>query len=242
MQNVYGRTAGNLDLDTEKVFSLEAGITQLFWNKRIEVEATFFYNDADDIIELQDRSSRISLEPFGSSTVKFNNTDSFTTIGTELLLTLNWNDEFSTRLGYTYVNTDSQDRGRALDGIERFPGEKPGGGALDPDSALLERPKHQVTMLANYESPWGISGYVQGSYQSEFLDSKALAGDDNAFDHNEVIKVEGRFLVNGKIAYEVWKGVKPFVMVENIFDSNYEAIRGFPQPGRRIFFGINAKL
>ena len=74
------------------------------------------------------------------------------------------------------------------------------------------------------------------------FDTKALDGDPNEFDTNEVVKVGGRFLVNGKIAYEVWKGVKPFVMVENIFDSNYEAIRGFSRPGRRIFFGINATL
>jgi outer membrane cobalamin receptor len=235
MQNVYGFRAGNLDVDTEKVFSLEVGATQLFWNKLVEVEATFFYNDAHDIIELQDRSSAIPLEPFGTSTVKFDNTDSFTTIGTELLLTLNWYEEFSTSLGYTYVNTDSQGRGRSLDAGRGAP-------PLDDDSALLERPKHQVTLLANYESPWGVSGYVQGSYQSEFFDTKALDGDPNEFDTNEVIKIQGRFLFNGKIAYEVWKGVKPFLMVENIFDSNYEAIRGYQRPGRRFFFGVNAKF
>ena len=235
MQNVYGFRAGNLDVGPEKILSLEAGVTQLFWNTRVEVEATFFYNDADDIIELQDRSSPIPVSPFVNSTVEFDNTDSYTTIGTELLLTLNWNNEFSTRLGYTYVNTDSQGRGRSLDAGRGAP-------PLDDNSALLERPKHQVTMLANYESSWGFSGYVQGSYQSEFYDTKALSGDPNEFDTNEVVKVQGRFLINGKIAYEVWKGVKPFVMVENIFDSNYEAMRGFPQPGRRIFFGINAKM
>jgi outer membrane cobalamin receptor len=235
MQNVYGFRAGNLDVDTEKVFSLEVGATQLFWNKLVEVEATFFYNDAHDIIELKDRSSSIPLEPFGTSTVKFDNTDSFTTIGSELLLTLNWYDEFSTRLGYTYVNTDSQGRGGSLDAGRGAP-------PLDDDSALLERPKHQVTLLANYESPIGFSGYVQGSYQSDYFDTKALGGDPNEFDTNEVIKVQGRFLFNGKIAYEVWKGVKPFLMVENIFDSNYEAIRGYPRPGRRFFFGVNAKF
>lgn len=235
MQNVYGFRAGNLDVDTEKVFSIEVGATQLFWNELIEVETTFFYNDADDMIELQDRTMPISLQPFGTSTAEFDNTDSFSTIGSELLLTLKWNNQFSTRLGYTYVNTDSKGRGRSLDAGRGAP-------PLDPDSALLERPKHQVTLLANYESSLGFSGYVQGSYQSEFVDTKALSGDPNEFDTNEVIKVQGRFLFNGKIAYEVWKGVKPFVMVENIFDSNYEAIRGYPRPGRRFFFGVNAKF
>lgn len=235
MQNVYGFRAGNLDVDPEKVFSLEVGATQFFLNKRVEVEATFFYNDADDMIELQDRTMPISLQPFGTSTVEFDNTDSFKTIGTEFLLTLNWNAELSTRLGYTYVNTDSQGRGRSLDAGRGAP-------PLDDDSVLLERPKHQVTLLANYESPLGFSGYVQSSYQSEFFDTKALSGDPNEFDTNAVTKVQGRFLVNGKIAYEIWKGVKPFVMVENIFDSNYEAIRGYPRPGRRFFFGLNAKF
>ena len=235
MQNVYGFRAGNLDVDPEKIFSLEVGATQFLLNKRVEIEATFFYNDADDIIELQDRTTPIPIDPFRTSTVEFDNTDSFTTIGTELLLTLNWYDEFSTTLGYTYVNTDSQGRGRSLDAGRGAP-------PLDDDSALLERPKHQVTLLANYESPWGVSGYVQGSYQSEFFDTKALSGDPDEFNTNEVIKVQGRFLFNGKIAYEVWKGVKPFLMVENIFDSNYEAIRGFSRPGRRFFFGLNAKF
>jgi len=240
MQNVYGFRAGNPDVDAEKMFSVEVGATQLLLNKRVEVEATFFYNDADDVIQLQDRTMPINLQPFGRSTVEFDNTDSFSTIGGEVLLTLKWpasiwNDQFSTTLGYTYVNTDSKGRGRSLDAGRGAP-------PLDDNAALLERPKHQVTMLANYESPWGVSGYVQGSYQSEFFDTKALSGDPNEFDTNEVVKVQGRFLVNGKIAYEVWKGVKPFVMVENIFDSNYEAIRGYPRPGRRIFFGINAKL
>ncbi len=89
MQNLYGFRAGNLDVEPEKVLSLEAGITQFFWNKRVEVEATFFYNHGDDIIELQDRSSPIPVSQFVNSTVEFDNTDSFTTIGTEWLLTLN---------------------------------------------------------------------------------------------------------------------------------------------------------
>lgn len=235
MQNLYGFRAGNLDVDAEKVFSLEVGATQLFWKELVEVEATFFYNDANDMIELQDRTMPISLQPFGTSTVEYDNTASFSTIGSELLLTLKWNNQFSTKLGYIYVNTDSKGRGRSLDAGQGAP-------PLDTDSALLERPKHQVTLLANYDSPLGFSGYVQSSYQSDFLDTKALSGDPNEFDTNEVVKVQGRFLFNGKIAYEVWKGVKPFVMVENILDSNYEAIRGYPRPGRRFFFGVNAKF
>ncbi len=235
MQNVYGQRAGNLDLEPETSLSIESGITQLLWDNRVEAEATFFYNDVDSVIELQDRSTPVFV-PFPSR-VEFANTDSYTTIGAEVLVKVTLNDQFKTTVGYTYVNTNSQTRGGSLD--SRFTGE-----ALDPDSPLLERPKHQVTVLSEYHFPFGLSGYVQGSYQSKFYDSRALASDPfpERFDHNEVVKVQGRFLLNGKVEYELCKGFKPFVMVENILDSDYEAIRGYPRPGRRYFFGMQANL
>jgi len=234
MQNLYGQRAGNLDLEPETNLAIEAGITQHWWKDRIEAQATFFYNDVDNVIELQDRGSPISV-PFNSF-IEFANTDSYTTIGAELLLSVKWDDRFSTTLGYTYVNTDSQARGGSLD--SRFTGEP-----LIPDSPLLERPKHQVNLLGQYRFPFGVSGYFQGSYQSDFYDSKALFADPfpERFDHNDVVKVQGRFLLNGKIEYEVWQGIKPFFMVENMLDSNYDAIRGFPASGRRYFFGLQAK-
>ena len=235
MQNLFGQRAGNLSLQPETNLAVEAGLTQHFWDERVEAQATIFYNDVDNVIELQDRRNQIAV-PFPSF-VEFANTNSYTTLGAELLLSVQWNEQLSTSVGYSYVNTDSQARGRSLD--TRFTGD-----TLDPDSPLLERPKHQVTLLGRYQSPIGLSGYLQGSYQSGFYDSKALFSDPfpQRFDHNDVVKVQGRVLLNAKIAYEIWKGVNPFVMVENILDSDYEAIRGFPQSGRRIFFGLNAAL
>ena len=233
MQNLFGRRAGNLSIQPETNLAVEGGITKNFWEDRVEAQATVFFNDVDNVIELRDRSSQISV-PFP---VEFANTNSYTTLGAEFLLSVKWDERLSTSVGYSYVNTDSQARGRSLDA--RFTGD-----SLNPDSPLLERPKHQVTLLGQYQVPMGFNSYIQGSYQSGFYDSKALFSDPfpQRFDHNEVVKVQGRILLNGKIAYEVWKGVSPFIMVENILDSNYEAIRGFPQPGRRIFFGIHAQL
>ncbi len=161
LQNLFGQLAGNLDLEPETRLTIEAGITQHWWKERIEAQATFFYNDVDNVIELQDRRAPIAV-PFNSF-VEFANTDSYTTIGAELLLSVRWDDRFSTSVGYTYLNTDSQARGRSLDA--RFTGEP-----LLPDSPLLERPKHQVTVLGQYRFPFGLSGYVQGSYQSDFYD------------------------------------------------------------------------
>ncbi len=90
---------------------------------------------------------------------------------------------------------------------------------------LLDRPKHQVILLGQYRSPMGFSGYVQGAYQSGFYESKALFSDPfpQRFDYNEVVKVQGRVLLNGKIAYEVWKGINPYIILETAVGSRKSA-------------------
>jgi outer membrane cobalamin receptor len=47
-------------------------------------------------------------------------------------------------------------------------------------------------------------------------------------------------LVNAKVSYEIWRGIKPFLAIENMFDQNYERNPGFPESGRRMFVGVNA--
>ena len=46
--------------------------------------------------------------------------------------------------------------------------------------------------------------------------------------------------MNAKVSYEVRKGIKPYIAIENLLDANYERNPGFPEPGRRVFFGVNA--
>ena len=81
MQSLFGRVVGNLDLQPEHTLSFEAGVTQSFWNKRFVAEATFFYNDVDNIIELQDRPAPITSAPGVTSFVEYANTNSYETLG-----------------------------------------------------------------------------------------------------------------------------------------------------------------
>ena len=48
--------------------------------------------------------------------------------------------------------------------------------------------------------------------------------------------------INGKLSYEVRKGIKPYVTIENLLNANYYRTPGFPESGRRIFIGVNATL
>ncbi len=234
MQNIFGQSSGNIDLKPEDNFTFEIGVNRLLWDDRIEVETTYFQNKLDNVIELQDRPGGPIFVP-SKAFAEYANSDSFTTRGFEVLLSMKITEEFSTSVDYTYLASISEDRGASLDA--RFTGE-----SLDPKSPLLERPRHQVNINMKYLFPFGLSTFLQGSYISKSFDSKALDSDPfpDKFDHNEVVEVSGFFLVNGKISYEVWKGVKPYLAVENLLDTDYERIRSFPQPGRSIFFGINA--
>lgn len=120
---------------------------------------------------------------------------------------------FSLSADYTYTNIDFENLGQA------------------PGSTFY----HQVNGRLMYQAPVGISGFVQLSYidgapftVADFSPPTRLPSHINLF------------LVNAKVSYEVRKGIKPYIAVENLLDANYERNPGFPEPGRRVFFGVNA--
>jgi outer membrane cobalamin receptor len=94
---------------------------------------------------------------------------------------------------------------------------------------------HQVNSRLAYYSPIGISGFVQASY----IDGAPFTVGDFSPPTRSPAHINF-FLVNAKVAYELWRGIKPFIAIENLLDTNYERNPGFPEPGRRFFFGVNA--
>lgn len=234
MQNLFGQSAGNSTLVPENNLSYEMGVTQSLWRDKLDLQVVYFENHLDNVIELQDRPGGPIQVP-QNAFVEFANSDKYTARGVDVILNANWTKELSTVVSYTYLNTVSERRGASLD--RRFTNEP-----LDQSSPMLERPHHQVNALARYVKPMSLNGFIQASYISNSWDSKALFSDPSPqrFDHNDVVGVGGFFLVNAKVAYEVWKGVKPFLFVENLLDENYARIRGFPSAGRSFFFGVNA--
>ncbi|MBI4002554.1 MAG: TonB-dependent receptor [Nitrospira defluvii] len=120
---------------------------------------------------------------------------------------------FSLSADYTYTNIDFESRGQA------------------PGSTFY----HQVNSRLMYQSPIGVSGFVQVSY----IDGAPFTFADFSSPTRLPSHIN-LFLVNAKVSYELWKGIKPYVAVENLLDANYERNPGFPEPGRRVFFGVNA--
>jgi outer membrane cobalamin receptor len=114
---------------------------------------------------------------------------------------------------YTYTNVDFDSRGQA------------------PGSTFY----HQVNARLTYHAPFGLSGFIQAAY----IDGAPFTNSDFSPPTRLPAHVN-LLLVNAKVSYEIWRGIKPFLAIENMFDQNYERNPGFPESGRRMFVGVNA--
>jgi vitamin B12 transporter len=92
LSNLYSNF-GSPDLKPEKVTGWDAGVEQRFFNGRLAVDATYFHNSFDNLIDFNFVTSH--LENVGASTTQ----------GFEFTLTARPTDTLSFALGYTYTDT-----------------------------------------------------------------------------------------------------------------------------------------
>lgn len=85
---------GNPNLTPETSWSVDAGVTQSFWGKRVRVSATYFYNKFDDLID------------FDTTTFQLVNRDEVSTAGVEMSLTVQPWPIFDVTAHLTYLETD----------------------------------------------------------------------------------------------------------------------------------------
>jgi len=140
------------------------------------------------------------------------NSVSFVSHGMEGNVTANVTKDISLTLDYTYIDQVSENRG----------------------DAIFNDGYHQTNSQIAFRSPWGIGVFLQGSYVNFGTPSKPKI--------SSTVGEDTFVLLNGKISYTFAKNWTPYLAVENIADSNYSRIYGFPQPGRRFFFGLTAKF
>jgi vitamin B12 transporter len=93
---------GNPDLKPEKGRSIEAGVTQVLWGKRVTIGATYFYNEFDDLID------------FDVETFRLLNRDDVTTEGVEMSLQVQPWSMLGLTAHLTYVETDIEDSAARL--------------------------------------------------------------------------------------------------------------------------------
>ncbi|MDH5699826.1 MAG: TonB-dependent receptor [Nitrospirota bacterium] len=204
--NLYSGVS-NLSLQEERNLLVEVGASQSFLENRLELGVTWFRNALDDVIGF------VRLPGAGRRTQDQNLTDA-TTMGIESYLSAKLTDSVKLLMDYTYLNV-----------------------SVDTDNeSHFDRFLHQFNANLQYQSNFGLGGFLQVSY---------IDGEPDAFPFNSTIGTNSLInfvLLNGKITYEIYKGIRPFLAIENLTDSNYARNLGFPESGRRFFVGINAQF
>jgi outer membrane cobalamin receptor len=205
----------NPALKPERSRSFDIGITQQLASGAIQVDATTFFNQYDDLIvsvgSLQD-VSRYRTDNVSNARAR----------GVELSGTWQAGRRLSVRTSYTFLDTEI----RAVDNSAQAPSPYHVG---DP---LLRRPRHSGNVLVNWTQPrWSAFGSIDA--RGKTLDAEPAFGPSGGLYENP-----GRGLVDLGGSIRLVRGIHVYARVLNLFDREYEEVFGFPSPGRTAFVGV----
>jgi outer membrane cobalamin receptor len=211
----------NPSLKPERSRSFDAGVDQSLAGGRGLVEATFFFNDYDDLI--------IATGSFaGSSRYRTDNISNARARGLEVAGTMRAplagieGGSVQLRLGYTHLATEI----RAVDQ----------GGAAPPPYAvgdeLLRRPNHMFSLdFLVAGGPW--TAFLQGGGRSEVRDVDPSFGTFGG-----VYDAPGYSVWNAGASWTILDRLQIVGRVTNLFDKDYEEALGYPALGRSAMIGL----
>jgi len=206
LRNLYDITEGNSELTTETSDNFEAGITQeLPWE--MTADLAFFLNNVENYIVKK-------TDPITGND-KYQNDDEYQFKGVEATIAKTFLETGLIRLGYSYLDATDESAGSLVDELEY-------------------RPKHKITLDANYTFDFGLTAYASFMYLKDqyIYNTNYIQGKLDDFSIVDV-KLEQNLLKN---MWFVYAGV------DNLFDENYEESYGFPQAGRTAYVGMRVKF
>lgn len=207
----------NPDLKPERSRSVEAGLTQALAGGAVQLDATVFFNQYDDLIVSVGSSLR------DASRYRTGNISNARARGVELSGAWRHRGGVETRASYTFLDADV----RAVDGVA--------GQAPPPyrvGDRLLRRPKHQ----ASFDLSWTharLVGFGSVAARGETLDAEPAFGPSGGLYDNP-----GRVVADVGGSVRLVRGLHLYARALNLFDRAYEEVLGFPAPGRTLFAGV----
>ena len=205
----------NPGLKPERSRSGEIGIIQALAAGAVQLDATGFFNQYDDLI--------ISVGSLRDvSRYRTDNVSNARARGLELGAAWRAARGLSVRASYTLLDTEI----RAVDGRAQAPSPYQVG------DALLRRPRHHGSAVVDWTSARGTL-FAQLDSRGATLDAEPAFGPSGGLYDNP-----GRTIVDFGGSLRVGRGVDAFARVLNLFDRGYEEVFGFPAPGRTVFAGV----
>lgn len=193
---------GNRDLRPERNVGWDTGVDQDLIKDRVTASLTYFEMNYDDLVT------------FNPSTFVLENIDKAKTRGTEVGLTTRLSESLSTRLAYTYTDTENETTGEAL----------------------LRRPKNKNSLTVVYQPTSCFRSQIQWRVYSSRFDN-----DFNAYPP-ERVSLGGYGIVDLAASYQLSQSVELFGRVDNLFDKEYQEVLGYGTLGAAAYGGIKVSL
>jgi len=211
---------GNPALKPERSAMWELGVERKVVGLGAVLAATYFDQRYTDLIQYD-------AAPLGVGQPNYVNLASASSSGLELEVRIAASPRFAVSAGYTYLRTEVTDAGVDTDADAGFvEGQR-----------LLRRPRHRGGVNARYSwRGWGLLAanldYVGGRDDRDFSTYPATRVELPAY-----LKLD----VAGEITLMHRQGGRPEVKltarIDNVLDSEYQEVVGFPARGRVIFVG-----
>jgi vitamin B12 transporter len=188
----------------------------------VEVSATYFSSDFDDLISFIPQSD--------PNDIAFFNIQEAQSRGVEVGLRIVTPIGIGLRGSYTFLDTEVVDSG-------------PSGGTLFVEGEpLLRRPEHSGAFTIDYAAePWTASFNLT-------IKGSSIDRDFNADPGGARVRLDGFAKADIALAYRLFKnqlGMKSFVITakgQNIFDEDYEEVFGFSTAGASFLVGFRAEI
>jgi vitamin B12 transporter len=201
---------GNTALNPERSHGWDAGITQKALQGAVEASATYFHRNSTDLITFVSCDAPLTGICADRPFGTYDNIARTRAQGVELTLLLRPVEALTVSASYTYLDAVDRSAGTATFGRK-----------------LARRPGQSITVNADYR--WGF-GLTTGATLTSVGDSF-----DNA---SNARRLDGYVLGDVRASFPVTKKVEVFGRVENVFDTKYQTIYQYGQPGRAAFGGV----
>jgi outer membrane cobalamin receptor len=224
---------GNPYIDVESIMMYELGLKGEFFDKKTRFQISGFRYDIEDAI-FWDTSNSLT-----SNSLKYLNCKSIHTIyGMEVAIKQDITPNLNLSLNYTYM--DSEDIDRMMESDEMMGTDQTmmeSNQMIAPDQMMA--PDHKVVGAITYKDEKGYLIRIRGRYEdprpSIILEDPGIKEMEFTFKETEVSSFLLFDLTLGK-GWEFHQGIIEDIQVlfsiDNIFDADYEEVKGWRMPGR----------
>ena len=204
---------GNLTLNPEQAEGFDGGVEQRFWSGKVDLQATYFHRDTDNLITFVSclsagRTGRCITQPNGF----YNNVARSRADGVELTGAVRPMTGLELTANYTYTNAEDRSPGAATYGKD-----------------LVRRPRDTANLGADYVFPFEINAGVAVRYAGHSFDNAA-----------NTTRLKGYTLTDVRLSHPLGHGLEVYGRVENLFDKAYETTYRYGSLGRAGYAGLRA--